>query len=547
MPRNSQLLVRDITSGALGRLDIAVIHGSADIRSVSVSSMRVAMGDGAICARNISAVKDAEFVSIRGTIELRNCTVAKTLSTKTKYADIDIHKVKAPRVDIEGGTRPTKAGLIEADSFRVHSNSGSVTIECSVADLKIATRSGPIHGIWNVSRSIDIYAASAIIKGASKGLTVDQIRPKELEAVRGFAFDRPIFIHATNVSSSSLVIEPDMNPENRDTAIVIAEVSAQKSDIYEKCEITAQVNSHGEYDFHVNSNWSLWSMAMVRCRFVVRLPLAVSRSHPGIRAELSNSNIDIGQLTNIEFDHIDIKAQNAPLTFNGIRAGYLRAATTNCEVRVTNATIGTVLDIKTSNARIALTTVRGDRISAKTTNSSIVLQSVAGQAVNAETNNAKLHCDDVTASELHLQTHNSTIVSNKIKADHLYLVTANAKIEGIWEIKHMLDISTTNSKVDGYILLSDPMARANMRIRTTNARIKMRLPANSFSGGFDARTSNRPATVEYRDKKTAVSLPPLQFVVNDRHYKRGFLGNVAQSRHEFSASTSNSAIDIEFV
>ncbi|KAJ2779483.1 hypothetical protein GGI15_003859 [Coemansia interrupta] len=381
----------------------------------------------------------------------------------------------------------------------------------------------------------------------TKDLTVNQIRPKELEAVSGFPFDRPIYIHATNVSSASLVIEPDTNTENRDTAIVIAEVSAQKSDIYEKCEVTAQLNAHGEYDFHVNSNWSLWSMAMVRCRFVVRLPAAVSRTHPGLRVDLSNSNISIGQLANIEFDHINVRAQNAPLAFNGVRVGYLQAATTNCEVRVTNATIGTALDVKTSNARIAMTSAHGGRISAKTTNSSILLQSVTGQMINAETKNAKLHCDDITAAELHLKTHNSTIVSNKIKADHLYLATENAKIEGIWEIKHTLDISTTNSKVDGHVLLSDPMARANMRIKTSNAKIKVRLPAKSFSGSFDARTRNWSATVAYRDKKAAAGLPPLQFVVDDKHYKRGFLGDAGQTRHEFSASTSNSTIDIEFV
>ncbi|KAJ1858326.1 hypothetical protein LPJ73_001916, partial [Coemansia sp. RSA 2703] len=201
----------------------------------------------------------------------------------------------------------------------------------------------------------------------------------------------------------------------------------------------------------------------------------------------------------------------------------------------------------TSNARIAMTNIHGNRISAKTTNTSIVLQSVVGQIVNAETTNAKLHCADVKASELHLKTHNSTIVSSNITADQLYLTTANAKIEGTWEIKNMLDISTTNSKVDGYIVLSDPMARANVRIKTTNASIKVRLPAKSFSGGFDARTSNRSVTVDYRDKKAAASLPPLQFVVNEKHYKRGFLANAGQLRHEFSASTSNSGIDIEFV
>ncbi|KAJ2382565.1 hypothetical protein GGI05_005614 [Coemansia sp. RSA 2603] len=286
---------------------------------------------------------------------------------------------------------------------------------------------------------------------------------------------------------------------------------------------------------------------MVRCRFIVRLPSSVSMSHPGLRVDMSNSNIDMAHLTNIEFDHINIKAQNAPLTFNGIHVGYLQAATTNCEVRVTNVNIGTALDTKTSNARIAMTNIHGNRISAKTTNTSIVLQSVVGQIVNAETTNAKLHCADVKASELHLKTHNSTIVSSNITADQLYLTTANAKIEGTWEIKNMLDISTTNSKVDGYIVLSDPMARANVRIKTTNASIKVRLPAKSFSGGFDARTSNRSVTVDYRDKKAAASLPPLQFVVNEKHYKRGFLANAGQLRHEFSASTSNSGIDIEFV
>ncbi|KAJ2779482.1 hypothetical protein GGI15_003858 [Coemansia interrupta] len=165
MPSNSQLVIRDIMTGTLGRLDVAVIQGSADIRSVSINSMRVAMGDGAICARNIYATKDAEFVSICGTIELRDCSAAKTLGTKTKSADIYIHRAKASQVNIEGSTRPTQARFIEAESLQVRSNSGDVTVECDVADLKIQTRSGSIHGTWNVSRSLDLYAASAIING----------------------------------------------------------------------------------------------------------------------------------------------------------------------------------------------------------------------------------------------------------------------------------------------------------------------------------------------------------------------------------------------
>ncbi|KAJ2363110.1 hypothetical protein IW150_006827, partial [Coemansia sp. RSA 2607] len=133
--------------------------------------MRVAIGEGAICAHNVFAANTADFVSIFGSIELRNCAAVKTLGVKTKSASIDIDTAKASQVVINGGARPIQARSIEADSLRVQSGSGGVTVECTVADLQIATRSGSIHGTWNVSRTLDICAASAIIKGAFRILS----------------------------------------------------------------------------------------------------------------------------------------------------------------------------------------------------------------------------------------------------------------------------------------------------------------------------------------------------------------------------------------
>ncbi|KAJ2606257.1 hypothetical protein H4R99_000465 [Coemansia sp. RSA 1722] len=371
-------------------------------------------------------------------------------------------------------------------------------------------------------------------------LVVDQKRPRELEAVQGFAFDRPLLIRTTNIQNSSLVIEHDSDPDNTDSIIVSAIITGQKADIGEKCEITTLVNAHGEYDFHVNSSWSMWSLAMLRCTFFVRVPPSANVKHPGIRIDLGTSTIETRHINNIEFDRIDIKTQCGLMLLNGIRGGLIHAATSNSELRAMNISASIALELKTNNAKISVSDIQAARISAKTSNSPIALKSVVAQFANIETTNSKIECDTVTGNELHLQTTNSTITSSSICADSLYMETNNAKIEGTWEIRDLLDICTSNSKIEGYILLKDPLAKSCVRLKTTNAKIKVRLPAETFSGTFDLKTTSRTASVAYKNKQA----PPVTYLVQDKSYKKGSVGSKDMLCHDISARTSNSGIEV---
>ncbi|KAJ1645515.1 hypothetical protein LPJ64_002906 [Coemansia asiatica] len=371
-------------------------------------------------------------------------------------------------------------------------------------------------------------------------LAVGQKKPKELEAIQGFPFDRPLLIRTTNIQSSSLVIEHDSDPENIDSIIVSAIVTGQKSDIQEKCEITTLVNVHGEYDFHVNSNWSMWSLAKVKCSFFIRVPPSANLKHPGICIDLATSSIETRHINNIEFDRIDIKTECGMILLNGIRGGLIHAATSSSELRVMNINASVALELKTTNAKISLSDIQASRISAKTSNSPIALKSVVAQFANIETTNSKIECDTVSGNELHLQTNNSTITSSNMCANSLFMDTTNAKIEGTWEIQDLLDICTTNSKIEGYVLFKEPSVKTSVRLKTTNAKIKVRLPAEKFSGTFDLKTSSRAASVAYKEKEAQ----PVTYIVQDKSYKKGSVGDKDKVWHDISAKTSNSGIEI---
>ncbi|KAJ2090722.1 hypothetical protein GGI09_006106, partial [Coemansia sp. S100] len=131
-------------------------------------------------------------------------------------------------------------------------------------------------------------------------------------------------------------------------------------------------------------------------------------------------------------------------------------------------------------------------------------------------------------------------------ASNLYLNTRNAKVEGTWRIKNLLDVVTTNSKIISTILLQDPTAPVSIRLSTTNSKIQAYLPAESFRGVFDVKTSNSKATVQSQRVNNVCS-PPIQFIINDRSYKRGTIGPTDSVRHQFSASTTNSGIEVRLV
>ncbi|KAJ1813188.1 hypothetical protein LPJ56_005248, partial [Coemansia sp. RSA 2599] len=359
-------------------------------------------------------------------------------------------------------------------------------------------------------------------------------------AVQGFPFDRPLLIRTTNIQNSSLVIEHDSDPENTDSIVVSAIITAQKSDIREKCEITTLVNAHGEYDFHVNSTWSMWSLAMAKCSFFVRVPPSANIRHPGVRIDLASSSIETRHVSNIEFDRLDIKTQCGLILLNGLRGGLIHASTSNSELRAMNVSAGVALELKTTNAKISVSDIQAARISAKTSNSPVALKTAVVQFANIETTNSKIECDTVTGGELHLQTNNSTITSTGMQVDSLYMVTTNAKIEGTWEIRDLLDICTTNSKIEGYILLKESPDKTSVRLSTSNSKIKVRLPAETFSGTFDLKTSSRTVSVSCKKKEG----PRVSYIVDDKSYKKGFIGDKDKVWHDISAKTSNSGIEV---
>ncbi|KAJ2496351.1 hypothetical protein IWW47_003813 [Coemansia sp. RSA 2052] len=381
---------------------------------------------------------------------------------------------------------------------------------------------------------------------ALQDLKVDQKRASELVATKAFAFDRPVFIHASNVSSTTLVIEPDTNLDNADAIVVIAEVTSLISGLDNKCSVTATVNELNEYDFYVCSTASMWSLKSINCRFVVRVPSTRAGSHPGIRAAFANGRADMSYINNINFGFIDLKTTCGDVALTNVQGGSIRVSTTRGVLKASNVVAADLCEMLTTNCKVTLVDVRAQQVNTKTSNSSITLTTVAGEAVLAETSNGKIDCTNISAVNVKLTTTNSSIDTNHVAATNLYLNTRNAKIEGTWRIKNLLDVVTTNSKIVSTILLQDPLEPVTIRLSTTNSKIQAYLPAESFRGVFDAKTSNSKATVQAH-RTNNVGSPPIQYIINDKSYKRGTIGSIDSTRHQFSASTTNSGIEVRLV
>ncbi|KAJ2698755.1 hypothetical protein H4218_003076 [Coemansia sp. IMI 209128] len=379
-----------------------------------------------------------------------------------------------------------------------------------------------------------------------RDLKVDQKRASELVATKAFAFDRPVFVHTSNISSSTLVIEPDTNLSNKDAVVIIAEVTSQISGLDNKCTVTTTINELNEYEFFVCSTASIWSLKTMSCRFIVRVPSTYNGSHPGIRVALTNGRADMSYINNISFGFIDLKTTCGDVSLNNVLGGNIRINTTRGTLKASNVVAAELFEALTTNSKVSLVDVRAQRVNTATSNSSISLTTVAGEAVHAETSNSKIDCTNVSAVNVKLTTTNSPIETNHLVASNLYLNTRNAKVEGTWRIKNLLDVVTTNSRISSTILLQDPLAPVNIRLSTTNSKIQAYLPAESFRGVFDAKTSNSKATVQSQRANNASS-PPIQFIINDRSYKRGTIGSADSVLHHFSASTTNSGIEVRLV
>ncbi|KAJ2840666.1 hypothetical protein FBU31_000222, partial [Coemansia sp. 'formosensis'] len=171
---------------------------------------------------------------------------------------------------------------------------------------------------------------------AYRDLKLDQKKASELVATKAFAFDRPVFIHTSNISSSTLVIEPDTSLDNKDAIVIVAEVTSLISGLDNRCSVTATINELNEYDFFVCSTASMWSIKPINCRFLVRVPSTYTGSHPGIRASFTNGRADMSYINNINFGFIDLKTTCGDVSLNNILGGNIRINTTRGVLKANN-------------------------------------------------------------------------------------------------------------------------------------------------------------------------------------------------------------------
>lgn len=367
----------------------------------------------------------------------------------------------------------------------------------------------------------------------------------EIVATRDFGFDRPLFITTTSISSSHLVIEPDGNLANTDGIRVVVEVTSKLDDLQEKCKVSAHVNKQGEYELNVTSLHSMWTFKSVNCRFFVKIPKITKATHPGIRVELNKGRIDASYVDNVCFNKLGLKTSSEVVTVNNVNANEVSVATSSSEVTCTNSTVNGTLHVDTTSGKVTLDGINAGNVGVRTRNGKIYLHNVKSGDVRGETTNNNIKCERVTAAgKLDLRTCNTSIATTDTSAGSLLLNTTNSSLEGTWTVRELLDIATTNSKIEATVVLEDPMSDAYIRMVTSNSKIKATLPASTFRGTFDARTCNSSVRVYQPNEKSGVPKVPVSYIIDDKAYKRGTIGNSDETKHQFLANTLNSDIEI---
>ncbi|PIA16838.1 hypothetical protein COEREDRAFT_80899 [Coemansia reversa NRRL 1564] len=404
----------------------------------------------------------------------------------------------------------------------------------------------PAYSLVDPTIHVERNYSSGAAAVATGDLKLVQKKPNELLAAKEFALDYPLYIHTNNVSSSSLIVEHDTNPDNYGIIVVQAEVKAQMSDIKDRCSITMSLNDQGEYDVFVSFKWTLLDTFSTKCDFVVRVPTSVNIIHPGIRAELSNDHVGMGCLDNVTFGFIDVLTSKSNVSLMTVSSKRICIGTSDGTIEVTCVTAESELEVSTSNAQITLSDLHCNNLNARTSNAKIVLQEITGCNIVVRTTNAKIKCKGANVNDLSIATSNASIETDDIIVNSLRLNTNNARIEGVWTIKDLLDVNTSNSKIEGTILLKNPQARALILLNTSNSKIAATLPASVFCGTFDIKTSNSRAEVEWASASLSEQ-QPLKYVVDSKSYKRGTIGAREKFRHELVAKTSNAPIEIRFV
>ncbi|KAJ2453520.1 hypothetical protein EV183_002159 [Coemansia sp. RSA 2336] len=454
--------------------------------------------------------------------------------------------------------------MIRASSLKTNKpdteNADHAVLEpSSIADLP------PAYSVIDPNASISNAVAATTPEPVLSELKVDIIKPTELVATKEFGLDRPIYFHANNVSSSSLIVERQVGPSNHNTVTVIAEVSSSTSDIKDRCMVVMSDNDKGEYDVFVDFKWTILNAFSTHCKFIMRVPAVGNIVHPGIRAEISNDHFGMGHLHHTCFEFIKVQASSSYVSLTGVNAQRINiessrkqvklvgiechelcVAASNASIEATSVQAAALSDLKTTNDKIYITDLRAPLVYAKTSNAKLVLENVTADKVDAMTSSEKLKCISTTAGQIALKTSNSAIETEAIAADSLELITSNSAIKGDWFIKDKLNVKTTNSRITGTVKFKDPLAHALIELATSNSRIDVALPASAFCGIFDAKTSNGSVNVEWPDN-TDSKESPHSYIVDTKSYKRGSVGSSAEFRHDLVAKTSNSDINIKFV
>ncbi|KAJ2555092.1 hypothetical protein EV175_002365 [Coemansia sp. RSA 1933] len=375
------------------------------------------------------------------------------------------------------------------------------------------------------------YPLSSNAVAGAMDMKTEATRSNELSVSRRYPFDRALRIHVDQRISASMVAKRDTDIHNTNTVYVQAEVTYSGSSIKDMIHVSDVVNGRNEYNLRIESLGSFWTNMWLRCKITVVFPAWDQLVHPGLSVELSHGSVELTYLDNVHFTALDLQLAKTKVTLDKVAGGAITVWSTSGSVTAKNV------------AAISM-------FHAQTTSDSVTLSNVSTRAgsLDATTTNSQINCNGLFSKDVSLRTTNSSIGAIDVVAESLVMNTTNSKITGSWNVARNLNATTTNSKIHGVITFMSPESPVKVVLATSNSSIIASLPADEFRGIFDCTTSNSNVNLLWKGRVVGSDAScPVSLSVDEKSSRRGVVGSTkAKELHSFSATTTNSSVDISF-
>ncbi|KAJ2399027.1 hypothetical protein GGI23_002893 [Coemansia sp. RSA 2559] len=167
LSEDSRLEMRQCTGIEDLEIDAAVVEGSVALGQFRVKAIRVAVNSGTIEARSVKCSGNAQFIAMRGRIQIHDISGAG-IRINAPAAAVTVSDSYAHDISIKTQTASISMQRVHAtDTMDVSSVSGgSISLDdVTTSFLTIMSDTASVGGVWAVGEQLKIIANSAVVNG----------------------------------------------------------------------------------------------------------------------------------------------------------------------------------------------------------------------------------------------------------------------------------------------------------------------------------------------------------------------------------------------